>query len=94
MIVIEASDLIFAVDSIPAALGVSSDLFVVYTSNIFAVMGLRLMYFLLAGSRNKFYHLKTGVSAVLIFVGVKIHRRIVAQPTKDLIFIGLLSSPA
>ncbi len=71
LIVIEASDLIFAVDSIPAALGVSSDLFVVYTSNIFAVMGLRSMYFLLAGSMNKFHHLKTGVSAVLIFVGVK-----------------------
>ena len=71
LIVIEASDLIFAVDSIPAALGVSSDLFVVYTSNIFAVMGLRSMYFLLAGSMNQFHYLKTGVSVVLIFVGLK-----------------------
>lgn len=71
LIVIEATDLIFAVDSIPAALGVSSDLFVVYTSNIFAVMGLRSMYFLLAGSMTEFKYLKTGVSAVLVFVGLK-----------------------
>ncbi len=71
LVVIEGTDLIFAVDSIPAALGVSSDLFVVYTSNIFAVMGLRSMYFLLAGSMSEFKYLKTGVSAVLVFVGVK-----------------------
>lgn len=71
LVVIEATDLIFAVDSIPAALGVSSDLFVVYTSNIFAVMGLRSTYFLLAGSMTEFKYLKTGVSAVLVFVGLK-----------------------
>ena len=71
LVVIEASDLVFAVDSIPAALGVTNDLFVVYTSNIFAVMGLRSMYFLLAGSMMKFAHLKTGVSVVLCFVGLK-----------------------
>ena len=71
LVVIEATDLIFAVDSIPAALGVSSDLFVVYTSNIFAVMGLRSTYFLLAGSMTEFRFLKAGVSAVLVFVGVK-----------------------
>ncbi|MEQ1919007.1 MAG: TerC family protein [Elusimicrobiota bacterium] len=71
LVVIEATDLIFAVDSIPAALGVSSDLFVVYTSNIFAVMGLRSTYFLLAGSMAEFKYLKAGVSAVLVFVGVK-----------------------
>ncbi len=71
VVVIEATDLIFAVDSIPAALGVSNDLFVVYTSNIFAIMGLRSTYFLLAGSMAEFKYLKTGVSAVLVFVGVK-----------------------
>lgn len=71
LVVIEATDLIFAVDSIPAALGVSSDLFVVYTSNIFAVMGLRSTYFVLAGSMAEFKYLKAGVSAVLVFVGVK-----------------------
>lgn len=71
LVVIEGSDVVFAIDSIPAALGVTSDLFVVYTSNIFAVMGLRSMYFLLAGSMATFRHLKSGVSAVLVFVGVK-----------------------
>lgn len=71
LVVVEASDLVFAIDSIPAALGVTTDLFVVYTSNVFAVMGLRSMYFLLAGSMAKFEHLKTGVSIVLVFVGVK-----------------------
>lgn len=71
LVVIEASDLIFAIDSIPAALGVTSDLFVVYTSNVFAVMGLRSMYFLLAGSMMEFKYLKTGVSVVLCFVGLK-----------------------
>ncbi|MBI3289639.1 MAG: TerC family protein [Elusimicrobia bacterium] len=71
LVVIEGTDLIFAVDSIPAALGVSSDLFVVYTSNIFAVMGLRSTYFLLSGSMAEFKYLKTGVSAVLVFVGMK-----------------------
>lgn len=71
LVVVEASDLIFAVDSVPAALGVTSDLFVVYTSNIFAIMGLRSMYFLLAGSMAEFKYLKPGVSVVLCFVGVK-----------------------
>ena len=71
LIVIEATDLVFAVDSIPAALGITRDLFVVYTSNIFAVMGLRSMYFLLAGSMQEFRHLKTAVSIVLVFVGAK-----------------------
>jgi len=71
LVVIEASDLVFAVDSIPAALGITNDLFVVYTSNIFAIMGLRAMYFLLAGSMMEFKYLKTGVSVVLCFVGLK-----------------------
>lgn len=71
LVVVEASDVVFAVDSVPAALGVTSDLFVVYTSNIFAIMGLRSMYFLLAGSMAEFKYLKPGVSFVLCFVGVK-----------------------
>jgi tellurite resistance protein TerC len=71
LVVVEASDVIFAVDSVPAALGVTSDLFIVYTSNIFAIMGLRSMYFLLAGSMSEFRYLKPGVSIVLCFVGVK-----------------------
>jgi tellurite resistance protein TerC len=87
LVVIEATDLIFAVDSIPAALGVSSDLFVVYTSNIFAVMGLRSTYFLLAGSMTEFKYLKAGVSAVLVFVGVK-------MIVKDLYHISTAASLA
>lgn len=72
LVVIEFSDLIFAADSIPAALAVTPDLFLVYTSNIFAVMGLRALYFLLAGSLDKFRYLKAGISIVLVFVGAKL----------------------
>jgi len=69
--VIEASDLMFAVDSIPAALAVSRDTFIVYSSNIFAVMGLRSLYFLLAGMLGIFCCLKYGIAAVLIFISIK-----------------------
>ncbi len=71
VVVIEASDLVFAVDSIPAVLAVTQDTFIVYTSNIFAIIGLRSLYFLLSGMANKFEYLKYGISAVLAFVGVK-----------------------
>ena len=70
--VIEASDLVFAADSIPAALAVTPDLFLVYTSNIFAVMGLRALYFLLESSLSEFRHLKTGISVALLYVGGKL----------------------
>lgn len=72
LVVVEASDLLFAIDSVPAALAVTPDLFLVYTSNIFAVMGLRALYFLLAGSVLQFKYLKTGISAVLVFIGAKL----------------------
>ncbi|MDR0734109.1 MAG: TerC family protein [Elusimicrobiota bacterium] len=71
LLVIEGSDVVFAVDSIPAVLSVTHDAFVVYTSNIFAVIGLRSLYFLLAGMADKFRYLKYGIAAVLIFVGLK-----------------------
>ena len=71
LITIEVSDLVFAVDSIPAVLAVTRDPFVVYTSNIFAIMGLRSLYFLLAKMMDRFHHLKTGLAVVLAFVGVK-----------------------
>lgn len=71
LIVIEITDLIFAVDSIPAVLAVSNDPFIVFTSNIFAIMGLRSLYFLLANIIDKFVFLKKGISFVLTFVGVK-----------------------
>ncbi len=71
LILIEVSDLIFAVDSIPAILAISDDSFIVYTSNVFAILGLRSLYFALAGIENHFTYLKYGLAAVLIFVGLK-----------------------
>lgn len=71
LIVIETTDLIFAVDSIPAIFAVTKDPFIVYTSNIFAILGLRALYFLLAGIIDKFIYLKYGLAMVLAFVGVK-----------------------
>lgn len=69
--VIEMSDLIFAVDSIPAVLSITQDTFLVYSSNIFAIIGLRSLYFLLSGMAGKFPYLKYGISVILFFVGVK-----------------------
>ncbi len=71
LVAVEVTDLIFAVDSIPAIFAVTSDPFIVFTSNIFAILGLRSMYFLLAGVVHRFVYLKIGLSFVLIFVGVK-----------------------
>jgi tellurite resistance protein TerC len=68
---IELTDVIFAVDSIPAVFAVTEDPFIVFTSNIFAILGLRSMYFLLAGVMSKLEHLKTGLAVVLVFVGAK-----------------------
>ncbi len=71
MIVIETSDLIFAVDSIPAVLAISSDPFIVYTSNIMAILGLRALFFALSGVMNIFEYLHYGLSFILVFIGVK-----------------------
>jgi tellurite resistance protein TerC len=62
---------VFALDSIPAVFGVTRDLFVVFTSNAFAVLGLRALYFLLAGSADRFVYLKPGIALLLVFIGVK-----------------------
>lgn len=69
--VIAATDLIFAIDSIPAIFAVTTDKFIIYTSNAFALLGLRAMYFLLADAVDRFVHLQTGLAIVLVFVGVK-----------------------
>jgi len=71
LVVVEATDVVFAVDSIPAIFAVTTDPFIVYTSNIFAILGLRALYFLLAGVMDKFHYLKVGLALVLCFVGVK-----------------------
>ena len=71
LIVVEVTDLIFAVDSIPAIFAITTNTFIVYTSNVFAILGLRSMYFLLAGVVEKFRYLRTGLAIVLTFIGVK-----------------------
>jgi tellurite resistance protein TerC len=71
LVTVEATDLVFAVDSIPAIFAVTSDPFIVYTSNIFAILGLRALYFVLAGVMDKFHYLKTALALILGFVGVK-----------------------
>lgn len=71
LIVVETTDVIFAVDSIPAIFAITTDPFIVYTSNVFAILGLRALYFMLAGVMEMFVYLKIGLSFVLCFVGVK-----------------------
>ncbi|WP_156725175.1 TerC family protein [Streptomyces apocyni] len=69
---IEAADLVFAVDSVPAVLAVSDDIFIVYTSNAFAILGLRALYFLLSGLLERFHYLNMGIAVILGFIGVKL----------------------
>jgi tellurite resistance protein TerC len=71
LLVVETTDLLFAVDSIPAILAITRDAFIVYTSNVFAILGLRSMYFALAGMMEMFRYLHYGLSLVLVFVGAK-----------------------
>ncbi|HEU0104425.1 MAG TPA: TerC family protein [Mycobacteriales bacterium] len=72
VVAIEAADLVFAVDSVPAVLAVSDDPFIVYSSNAFAILGLRALYFLLAGLLAKFHYLSKGLAIILAFIGVKL----------------------
>jgi tellurite resistance protein TerC len=71
LMVVEVTDLVFAVDSIPAIFAITTNTFIVYTSNVFAILGLRSMYFLLAGVVEKFRYLRTGLAIVLTFIGLK-----------------------
>ncbi|MGI8833226.1 MAG: TerC/Alx family metal homeostasis membrane protein [Nitrososphaeraceae archaeon] len=71
LVIVEMTDLVFAVDSIPAVLAITSDPFIVITSNVFAILGLRSLYFLLAGMMDKFYYLKPGLIALLFFISFK-----------------------
>ncbi|MGZ4555070.1 MAG: TerC family protein [Mycobacteriaceae bacterium] len=72
VVAIEAADLVFAVDSVPAVLAVSNDPFIVYSSNAFAILGLRALYFLLSGLLDKFHYLSKGLAIILAFIGVKL----------------------
>jgi len=80
LLMIEWSDLIFAIDSIPAIFAITLDPFIVFTSNIFAIMGLRALYFLLANVMELFVYLKFGVSFILLFVGIKMIAAVSGYP--------------
>ena len=71
LIVIELTDVIFAVDSVPAVLAISHDTFIIYTSNIMAILGLRALYFVLSGMMGRFHYLGTGLALILLFIGAK-----------------------
>jgi tellurite resistance protein TerC len=71
LVVVEATDVVFAVDSIPAIFAITLDTFIIFTSNIFAILGLRALYFLLAGLMHKFRYLGLGLGLVLVFIGSK-----------------------
>lgn len=90
LVLIETTDLIFAVDSIPAAFAITQDEFIVYTSNIFAVMGLRAMFFLLAGVLGKFHYLQKGLSFVLIFIGAKMFLEIIDMKLPSYASFGII----
>ncbi|MFF9030688.1 TerC family protein [Streptomyces iakyrus] len=87
---IEAADLVFAVDSVPAVLAVSSDAFIVYTSNAFAILGLRALYFMLAGLLDRFHYLSTGLAVILAFIGVKL----ILQATHETISTAVPEIPS
>ncbi len=90
IVLIESTDLIFAVDSIPAAFAITQNEFVIYTSNIFAVMGLRAMFFLLANVLDKFYLLQKGLSVVLIFIGAKMLAEIIHLHVPIFLSFGII----
>jgi tellurite resistance protein TerC len=88
LLIVEFTDLIFAVDSIPAILAISNDTFIIFTSNVFAILGLRALYFALAGITKYFHFLKYGLSAILVFVGTKM---VIVDFYKIPILISLLT---
>ncbi len=92
LIVVEFTDLVFAVDSIPAILGITTDRFIVYTSNVFAILGLRTFFFLLADLADRFHYLKYGLAFILSFIGVKMLLPLFAEGL--IMFIGEGSNSA
>jgi len=92
LLIIESSDLLFAVDSIPAVLAISKSTFIVYTSNIFAIMGLRSLYFAIAGVMGYFRYLKVGLAFVLTFVGLKMLASFMHLEISIIISLGIIIS--
>ncbi len=90
MILIEFTDIVFAVDSIPAAFSISQDPFVIYTSNVFAIMGLRALFFLVEGILHRFHHLQKGLSFILVFIGAKMLAGIFDLHLSSIISFGII----
>ncbi|HET9275302.1 MAG TPA: TerC family protein [Gemmatimonadales bacterium] len=94
LVVVEWSDIVFAIDSIPAIFAVTRDPFIVYSSNVFAILGLRALYFVLAGAMDRFHYLKPAVAGILVFVGVKMVVSgwiKVATPVSLAVIVGMLA---
>lgn len=96
LVIVEMTDLVFAIDSIPAVLAITTDQFIVITSNIFAILGLRSLYFLLAGAMEKFHYLKPALIALLLFIGAKMIAADVYHipVTMSLVIIGIILGSA
>src|SRR5262249_9308204 len=90
LLVVEVTDVTFAVDSIPAVFGITRDPFIVFTSNVFAILGLRTLYFLLAGVLDRLTYLKFGLAAVLVFIGAKM----LIEPWLHISVVGSLGAVA
>ncbi|KKQ39897.1 MAG: Integral membrane protein TerC [Candidatus Magasanikbacteria bacterium GW2011_GWA2_37_8] len=90
MLLVEGTDIIFAVDSIPAVFAISQNLFIVFTSNIFAVMGLRALFFLIESVLHRFHHLQKGLAVILLFIGLKMLSGIFGLHVSSLISFGVI----
>ncbi|MFA7653797.1 MAG: TerC/Alx family metal homeostasis membrane protein [Candidatus Magasanikbacteria bacterium] len=90
VLLVEASDIIFAVDSIPAVFAISQNLFIVFTSNIFAIMGLRALFFLIENVLHRFHHLQKGLSFILFFIGAKMLSGIIGLHISSLVSFSII----
>jgi len=90
MLLIEGTDIVFAVDSIPAVFAISQNLFIVFTSNIFAIMGLRALFFLIENVLHRFHHLQKGLAFILLFIGLKMLSGIFGLHISSLISFGII----
>jgi len=90
VLLVEATDIIFAVDSIPAVFSISQNMFVVFTSNIFAIMGLRALFFLIENILHKFHHLQKGLAFILLFIGLKMLAGIFGIHLSSLLSLGII----
>ena len=92
LIMIEGADLVFAVDSVPAVLAITTEPYIVYTSNIFAVLGLRSLYLLIASMMNRFIYLKYALSFILVFVGVKIFAAVLGMHIPSPVSLSIIAT--